>query len=102
MQAAARRMPASENDLHIGPTDAGRRLTWEEFRVADLKPGFRYEIIDGRLVVAATPNPRHSSVSQWVYGNLLDYLRKHGNVFNHLSPNSTVFIPGRDELTAPQ
>lgn len=102
MQVAARRTNASPERFHLGPTDNGRRLTWQEFEFAEFQSGFCYELIDGRLSVAATPNPRHSTIERWMYGNLLDYLRLRRDVINHITASATVFVPARPELTAPQ
>jgi Uma2 family endonuclease len=102
MQAAARRTKLRPAEFHLGPTDNGRRLTWEEFECAEFHSGFVYELIDGRLAVAATPNPRHSAIEQWVYGDLSAYRRRFPQFVNHVSSSASVFIPSRPELTAPQ
>jgi Uma2 family endonuclease len=102
MQSAARITTASSPKLTIGPNDAGQRMTWEEFHALRSEGGYRYELIDGRLVVTPVPNPRHSGVSQWIYGELLDYKRGHLEVFNHLTTSCEVVIPGHPEVTAPQ
>jgi Uma2 family endonuclease len=39
----------------LGPRQAGRLMTLDEFEVADFKPGFRYELIHGVLIVNPPP-----------------------------------------------
>ena len=40
----------------FGPRDHGRRVTDEEAYAARYKPGYSYEIIDGRLYVSPQPS----------------------------------------------
>jgi Uma2 family endonuclease len=86
----------------IGPADAGLMMTWEEFSTADWEEGHRYELIDGRLSVAATPNSRHSIYWDSVYGPLRDYKREHPSIINHLANQASVFIPGWPRVTVVQ
>ena len=101
MQPAARVTRLKPSKLFIGPDDAGRRVTWEEYQTAECEEGYRYELIDGRLVVAAMPNPKHTVVSNWVYTALLEYSRAHPHVINLVSSHCDVFIPSED-VSAPQ
>jgi hypothetical protein len=39
----------TQTGLVLGPADHGRILTAEEFESADYKPGYKYEIVHGRL-----------------------------------------------------
>ena len=48
----------------LGPGDAGRRVTAEEFRTADFDEGFTYERVRGRLVVMPPAGPEHRYVSR--------------------------------------
>src|SRR4051794_17110686 len=101
MATATRSLPTARYKL--GPRDAGRALTWEEFHAAEFEErGYRYELIRGKLVVAAVPNARHSAVWQWIYTELLDYTRQHPEVANLLSPNCEVVIPDVEGVSAPQ
>ena len=77
-------------------------MSWEEYRTADFQEGFRYELIDGRLVVAAMPNPKHMGVWSWLYRELLDYSRKRPNIINLVSSHCEVVIPGHAGVSAPQ
>lgn len=101
MPSAARRTPAPAK-LHIGPKDAGLPFTWEEYKSADYEPGFRYELIDGRLVVAAMPKPKHAGILSWIYDELFGYGRRHRHVFDFISPSSEVVVHLRAAVTAPQ
>lgn len=52
--------------LHIGPEDAGRPLTGEEFANADFQEGWIYERVNGRIVVMAPEGKGHiRSSSPW-------------------------------------
>ncbi|MBA3313099.1 MAG: Uma2 family endonuclease [Planctomycetota bacterium] len=50
--------------LRLGPDDAGRRVSAEEFRSADFAEGFTYERVRGRLVVMPPAGPDHRRVSR--------------------------------------
>lgn len=50
--------------LHLGPNDAGRLVTANEFRLADFEEGFTYERVRGRLVVMSPAGPEHRFVSR--------------------------------------
>jgi Uma2 family endonuclease len=50
--------------LRLGPDDAGRRVSAEEFRAADFEEGFTYERVRGRLVVMPPAGPDHRRVSR--------------------------------------
>lgn len=101
MQSAARITKRRSSKLFLGPEDAGRRLTWDEYQSAKLQKGYRYELIDGRLFVAAMPNPKHTVVSNWIYGELIEYSRSHREVTNLVSSHCEVYIPS-DDVSAPQ
>ncbi len=50
--------------LRLGPNDAGRRVSAEEFRTADFDEGFTYERVRGRLVAMPPAGPDHRRVSR--------------------------------------
>jgi hypothetical protein len=41
--------------LKLGPKDHGRPLSLEEFRSAEAREGWRYELIDGKVYVWPFP-----------------------------------------------
>ena len=86
----------------IGPAEEGLRMTWDEFSTADWEEGFRYELIDGRLVVAAAPNIDHDEYWDWLNWPLTRYTRLHPEIINRVSSNARVFIPRRPGVTVPQ
>ncbi len=48
----------------IGPADAGRKISREEFSTVDFQEPFQYERVRGRLVVMSPPGPEHRKVSR--------------------------------------
>lgn len=50
--------------LKLGPQDAGRALSAEEFAAADYQEPFIYERVKGRLVVMSPAGPGHRGVSR--------------------------------------
>ncbi len=88
--------------LKLGPADHDRRLSEEEFYLSDYQPGYKYEIIDGRLYVSPLPNSPEDRVEKWLFGELFLYARIHGEVINHVTDKARVFIHGRADLTIPE
>jgi Uma2 family endonuclease len=88
--------------MRLGPVQHGQPLTNEEFVAAGFEEGFRYELIDGRLYVAAAPNLRHDWVTEWITDAVKAYARAHPDICNHVSRHARVFVPGRPELTTPE
>ena len=86
----------------IGPADAGRRMTWEEYQTTVFQEGHRYELIGGRLVVFPPPSPRHGRTWKWVYHRLNAYSDLRPDVINYVIPGSAVFIEERPDDTAPE
>ena len=83
----------------LGPTDHGRKLSWEEFRSTPWQEGYRYELIDGRLYVSPAPNLPHDRLVQWLFLRLVQYADAHPEVFNYVTQNGRVFVPERPEAT---
>ena len=48
--------------LRIGPADHGRMMTLEEFREAEERDGYCYELARGVLEVTEVPNDPHGVV----------------------------------------
>ena len=60
--------------LKLGPADHGRTLTPEEYFAGDYRPGFKYELIRGRLEVSPLPDLPANHIEEW----LLDLLKARG------------------------
>ena len=63
--------------LRLGPDDAGRRVSSEEFRTADFDEGFTYERVRGRLVIMPPAGPDHRRVSRPFRRTLGHYWGEH-------------------------
>jgi Uma2 family endonuclease len=88
--------------LKLGPADEGRPLTLDEFMAADYAEGYRYELIDGKLSVAAQPNAPQGLVERWIYRVLDRYSDRHPEVINFVYNKTRVFIPSATGLTNPE
>jgi Uma2 family endonuclease len=63
--------------LQLGPQDAGLELTHEAFCAAEWEPGFRYELVAGRLAVTPAPNLPNAAVERWFDKLMLKYSFAH-------------------------
>lgn len=88
--------------LKLGPADHGRRLTLDDFEDADFAPGFKYEIIDGRLYVSSEPAPAENTLELWLFGKLWDYSRSPSSVLNRVTNKGRVFVHARKNDTIPE
>src|SRR5262249_53934408 len=88
--------------LRIGPADAGRPLTLEEFTTASSEEGYKYELIDGRLTVAPAADLSQYKNERWLDLRLCLYSLEHPAVINFVATKARVFIPGRPEVTVPE
>lgn len=88
--------------LKLGPHDHGRELDYDEFMSASYDPGFKYEIIDGRLYVSPLPNMPENRYEIWLCRKLTLYSIKHPEVINHVSNKGRVFVRERPKTTVPE
>ena len=88
--------------LKLGPANRGQPLTNEEYLAGNFQEGFRYELIDGRLYVAAAPNFGHEWVNEWAAEMIKIYARAHPEILSFVSRHARVFVPGRPKLTTPE
>jgi Uma2 family endonuclease len=88
--------------LRLGPQDEGMPLSWEEYRDAERVPGFRYELIYGRLVVSPQPNFKHDRLTNYVDIRLVSYSQARPEVINYVSQHAVVFVPGEEASTCPE
>ncbi len=79
MVAATRISPATELS-RLGPDDAGRRVTAEEFTRSEFVEPFQYERVRGRLVVMPPAGPDHRFVSRPFRRTLGAYWNDHLNL----------------------
>jgi Uma2 family endonuclease len=86
----------------LGLVDHGRRISDEVFETADFEPGYKYELIDGRLYVAPDPNMPEVTLEEWIGFQLRLYAFNNPDVVNFVAGKSRVFIPGRRRTTCPQ
>jgi len=86
----------------IGEADRGRAMTLEEFHTGEYEPGFRYELIDGKLYVSPQPNAPQGVIERWIYGVVSQYARARPDVFNFVHYKARVFVPGRRGVTNPE
>jgi len=88
--------------LRLGPADHDRPLTLDDFESAEYVPGFKYEIIDGRLYVAPEANLTEHRLEKWLERKLLRYSEDHPAVINFVADKARVFIPLQPGATIPE
>ncbi|MGB0069968.1 MAG: Uma2 family endonuclease, partial [Isosphaeraceae bacterium] len=66
--------------LRIGPADHGRMMTLEEFREAEERDGYCYELARGVLEVTEVPNDPHGVVVCNLYRAVSRYDQQHPGV----------------------
>jgi Uma2 family endonuclease len=88
--------------LKLGPTDHDKPLTLDDFDEAEFEPGFRYEIIDGRLYVSNEPNPAENILENWLFIKLITYSGQRQDIINYVTVKSRLFIHSRLRPTIPE
>jgi Uma2 family endonuclease len=86
----------------LGPADHGRPMNYTEYLGGDYEPGYKYELIDGRLYVSPQPNLPENVLEEWIGFHLRVYARQHPEVINYVSGKGRVFVPGRRGVTTPE
>lgn len=71
-----------------GPRYAGMRMTADEYEKLS-EDGYRYEVIDGVVVMAPSPSYGHQSVASQIEWQIMTYLSKHpvGRVVHEIDIN---------------
>lgn len=94
--SAARRTP-----IRLGPYSAGLRMTPQQFDQAEFEEGWRYELINGVLVVSPIPSEEERSANDELGHLLLNYRQAHpkGKVLN-ATLFEHVFDTGRNRRRA--
>jgi Uma2 family endonuclease len=93
---------ATRTILELGPADHDRPLSLDEYLGARGREGYRYELIDGRVVVSPAPSFAHEYLVMWLVKVLERYAERHPEVINFVSARSRVFVPGRPGATTPE
>lgn len=88
--------------LKLGPSDRGRKLSLEEYLSGHYQEGFKYELIDGRLAVSPQPDLPENQVEVWLLEKLLAYKAACPDVINYVTTKGRVFVPNREDVTAPE
>jgi Uma2 family endonuclease len=88
--------------LKLGPADHGRPLSLDDYESADYEPGFKYEIIDGRLYVSPEANFPESVIENWLQRKLFAYSDARPDVINFVTVKSRVFVHKRTKATVPE
>lgn len=86
----------------FGPANNDAPLSLDDFESAEYEPGFKYELIDGRLSVAPAPNPPENYLETWLYRELLAYHTAHPAVLGYISNKPRVFVTARRKATVPE
>ena len=89
------RPAAKKQPIEFGPRSAGLRLSLREFDRAEFVEGYRYELIDGILVVSPIPSAPERGANQILAYLLLNYRDDHprGAVLDGTLPEHTVNTP---------
>lgn len=82
--------PEAIPQFKIGPEDAGRPLTADEFANADIQEPWIYERVGGRLVVTAPEGVRHVRNSSSWLDRLFGYKLAHPEIVDVVVPNAWV------------
>ena len=74
--------------LHLSQDDAGRRLSAEEFAAAEFAGPWKYERIDGRLVVMSPKSPEHDDALEAFRDLLVVYKCEHPRIVDKVIEES--------------
>jgi Uma2 family endonuclease len=88
--------------LKIGPTDHGRPLSLDDFDDADFDPGFKYEIVDGRVYVAPIASLGENRLENWLRRKLERYAEGHPEMISYVTDKPRVFVRARKAATVPE
>lgn len=94
--------PTGGGVRRLGPSDQGVALGLAEFEAADFEPGFRYDLVDGRLAVSPEPNLSHDEPLQALADLLRAYRDQHRDRFGcYVSTHARVFPPASESSLGP-
>src|SRR5262249_1957712 len=85
----------------LGLPDHGRPVSTAEFESADFEPGFKYEIIRGKLYVTYEQVFPEDFLGNWLGGKLNLYGMSRSDIINYVTTKARVFVP-RHKATIPE
>lgn len=88
--------------LKIGPKSDGRPISEWEFDAANFTPGYKYELIDGRIAVSAEPEPQENFLENWIQRKLSVYSDAHPEIINYVTTKGRVYTPNQRRTTIPE
>lgn len=88
--------------LRFTAADHGLAVSDWDFDIAEFEEGYKFELIDGRLYVAAEPDPQEECLNDWMVDVLKAYMRRHRHEMNKVSFRARVFVPSRERITVPE
>jgi Uma2 family endonuclease len=88
--------------VKIGPADHGRPFAEAEFLDNEFEPGYKYELIDGKLYVSYEPDPPENFADDWLFFKVKLYAHRHPGVINYVTNKARVIVPGRYGDTIPE
>jgi len=71
--------------IKVGPQDAGRRMSLEDFDTAEAQPGYIYELSKGVVIVSDVPNPPHLAQLNAIRRQLAAYDLANSNVIHAIA-----------------
>ena len=77
------------------------RLAVDEYLQADLPEGYRYELVDGEVVMSPNPSGLHEEIIYSLNTILYEYCFTHRQSIALLSSSSGISIPGKDCVREP-
>ncbi len=76
--------------LRVGPKDAGRRMSMDEFREAKEQPGYLYELARGVLDVVEIPRDKHGQIVHNLHETISDWNRLHPGKIRRIAHGSDI------------
>jgi Uma2 family endonuclease len=88
--------------LQLCSADHGRILTHDEWEHAEYQPGYKYELIEGRLYVSPQPNQPENFLEEWIGLALRLYAIQNPEIVNYVTSKSRVYVDDLEEITIPE
>jgi Uma2 family endonuclease len=88
--------------LKLRPSDHGRTMSFQEFVYGDREPGYKYELINGRVHVSPLPDPPANVLEEWLLDQLKGYARARPDIANYVTNKARIYVGGRDDVSYPE